>query len=83
MEKCKMKEKIKEKEIDWEKTRVHIRTLMKSKEYTIVGFSKEMGTSDSTIKNYLYGRSNPPIDMLYRMVGVFGLNTIEDVLVFE
>ena len=39
--------------------------------------------SDSAIKNYLYGKVIPSVDVLHHMVRVFGLDSIEDILVFE
>lgn len=60
-----------------------IRKLIKNNDYTIVEFSNKMCMSDSAIKNYLYGKVIPSVDVLHHMVRVFGLDSIEDILVFE
>lgn len=68
-----MKKENKEKEINWKETRLHIRKLIKNNDYTIVEFSNKMCMSDSAIKNYLYGKVIPSVDVLHHMVRVFGL----------
>lgn len=78
-----MNQENKEKEINWKETRLHIRKLIKNNDYTIVEFSNKMCMSDSAIKNYLYGKVIPSVDVLHHMVRVFGLDGIEDILVFE
>lgn len=63
--------------------KIYIRKLIKNNDYTIVEFSNKMCMSDSAIKNYLYGKVIPSVDVLHHMVRVFGLDSIEDILVFE
>lgn len=60
-----MNQENKEKEINWKETRLHIRKLIKNNDYTIVEFSNKMCMSDSAIKNYLYGKVIPSVDVLY------------------
>ncbi|RHN13079.1 helix-turn-helix domain-containing protein [Anaerobutyricum hallii] len=60
-----MNQENKEKEINWKETRLHIRKLIKNNDYTIVEFSNKMCMSDSAIKNYLYGKVIPSVDVLH------------------
>ena len=69
--------------INWAKTLEHIRELMSNHRYTIPAFAKDLHISTQTLKNYLYGISTPPIDVLHAMEKLFHLNNLNELLIFE
>lgn len=69
--------------INWKKTGARIKRLMKKQDYSIGDISQELFISESTMKNYLYALTTIPIDKLCCMKEIFGLEKIEDLLVFE
>lgn len=69
--------------VNWKKTLDNIRVLMTNYNYTIPAFAEALSLSTPTLKNYLYGTSIPPIDVLYAMEKLFHLNNLNELLIFE
>lgn len=69
--------------IDWEKTKSKIRQMMKERNYTLETLAKEVYRSESSVKNYIYGKTGIPMEVLLAMVDIFGKDKIEDILCFR
>lgn len=69
--------------VDWRKTGMKIRMLMNENGYTISSLASELFKSESSIKNYIYAKTNIPLDILLNMVTIFHLDKIEDILVLS
>lgn len=61
----------------------NIRRSMKEKGYTIKNLAAALMISESTLKNYIYGKNLPPMAILLDMVRLFGLERIEDIVSTE
>lgn len=69
--------------VNWTKTISKIRDLMDCYDYTIPALAEDLHISTASLKNYLYGISIPPIDVLHAMEKLFHLNSLNDLLIFE
>lgn len=69
--------------VNWKRTGMRIRNIMKQKEYSIKKMANELYISESTMKNYIYAETKIPIETLYNMVRIFEVEKIEDLLVFD
>lgn len=69
--------------VDWEKTKINIKGKMKHRGYSLKKMADELYISESTLKNYLYGDTKIPIEMLCDMVNMFNVEKIEDLLECE
>ncbi len=68
--------------IDWEKTKEKVRWMMKERNYTLKKMASDLYMSESSVKNYIYGKSGIPTGVLLSMVDIFGKDKIEDILAF-
>ena len=69
--------------IDRSETGKQIRHYMRTKGYTAHALASVLQLSDGALKNYLYGRNLPPLDVLLQMRQLFGLQSVEDLLVVQ
>lgn len=70
-----------EKEIDMRQTGSRISELISRTGCDRRTFAGRLNISESTLKNYLYGRSMPPYDRMREMSKLFGLKDIEEMIV--
>ena len=56
---------------------------MREKNYTLKQLAAELYMSESSVKNYIYGKTRIPIGILLTMVDIFEKDKIEDILFLE
>lgn len=69
--------------VDLPATGKHIRALMAAHHCTVKGLAQALCRSEGAVKNYLRGRNLPPLECLLAMSRLFGLEKIEDIIVWE
>ena len=69
--------------IEWKKTKEKIRGMMKKRNYTLKMLATRLYMSESSAKNYIYGETGIPIEVLLVMVDIFVQDKIADILVFS
>lgn len=70
-------------QINWEKTGRKIKKLMQGSGYTVEMLAEKLHLCESTVKNYIYATTKTPIEVLYKMVDIFQVERIEDIIEFE
>lgn len=66
-----------------EMTAQRILELKKANGLTTRELAEKLEISESAVKNYIYGRSLPPLETLYKMITIFGVNCIDDIVVLR
>ena len=64
-------------------TAKRILELKKENRLTMKELAEKLEISESAVKNYIYGRSLPPLETLYKMVIIFKVDSLDDIVVFE
>lgn len=69
--------------INVKKTAKRISELKRKNGLKNCDIAKVLCISESAVKNYMSGRTIPPIERLYAMAELFGVKSIEEIIVFE
>ena len=56
---------------------------MRERNYTLKRLASDLYMGEPSAKNYIYGKSGIPTEVLLSMVDIFDKDKIEDILVFS